>query len=264
MTDSSGRSRVNWRQAWGEALLIFLGVAVALLGQVWWEYRTDRELEVHLLAGIRGDLTRDSSDIGSAMGAAMGRVAAADYLLQQIEDPDAGVFHDTPWVADRPGVRLRESGWLEMARARYEPASVRQALYMIVAGGSMQRLDISDATFSEATASGQLNVIRDTNLRTQIADYYFDSGRFGATTDSRVDAHWQEFRRVLAEAGVSAVGGGTDVGILSALRGSPTLVAEVQNVRNYGIYQLSAHDVVSASAQTVISSLDERAEASGP
>jgi hypothetical protein len=68
MSEWSGPSRVNWRQAWGEALLIFLGVAVALLGQAWWEYRTDRELEAHLLTGIRGDLERDSSDIASAIG----------------------------------------------------------------------------------------------------------------------------------------------------------------------------------------------------
>jgi hypothetical protein len=262
MSEWSGPSRVNWRQAWGEALLIFLGVAVALLGQAWWEYRTDRELEAHLLTGIRGDLERDSSDIASAIGAAMGRAAGADYLLQRIGDPDAGVLHPTPWDADRPGVRLQQSGWLDAARTRYEPESVQQALYMIVAGGSMQRLDLSDPTFSEATASGQLNVIRDTDLRTRISDYYFDSGRFGSTTGSRVDAHWQHFRNVLAQAGLPAGGGGTDAEILTALRQSPSLVVEVENVRNNAIYQLGALDAVSASLRAVISSLDERAEAS--
>jgi len=259
MTERAG---VNWRQAGGEALLIFLGVAVALSGQAWWEYRTDRELEAHLLTGIRGDLSRDSSDIASAMGAAMGRAAGADYLLERIGDPDAGVIHPTPWDADRPGVRLQQSGWLDSARMRYQPESAQQALYMIVAGGSMQRLDIADATFGEATASGKLNVIRDAGLRTRISDYYFDSGRFGSTTGSRVDAHWQHFRNILAEAELPAAGGGTDAEILTVLRQRPSLVVEVENVRNNAIYQLGALDAVSVSLLAVISSLDEKAAAS--
>jgi hypothetical protein len=217
---------------------------------------------VHLLTGIRGDLARDSSDLASAMGAAMGRAAGADYLLEQVGDPNAGVIHPTPWDVDRPGVRLQESGWLDSARGRYVPASAQQALYMIVAGGSMQRLDMANATFSEATASGHLNVVRDSDLRTRISDYYFDSGRFGSTTGSRVDAHWQHFRNVLAEAGLPATGGGSDAEILTALRQRPSLVMEVENVRDNAIYQLGALDAVSVSLLAVISSLDEKATAS--
>jgi hypothetical protein len=60
---------------------------------------------------------------------------------------------------------------------------------MVVATSSMQRLDLSDATFIEATSSGQPNVIQDSGLRTLISDYYFNTGWFGDTTDSRVDTH---------------------------------------------------------------------------
>ena len=63
-------------------------------------------------------------------------------------------------------------------------------------------------------SSGQLNVLQDSELRTLIADYYFNTGRFGDTTDSRVDTHWQNFRRVLADTGLSAAGGETSERIL--------------------------------------------------
>lgn len=36
-------SRVNWPQASGEALLLLLGVLLALAGQAWWEARVERE-----------------------------------------------------------------------------------------------------------------------------------------------------------------------------------------------------------------------------
>lgn len=38
------RNAVNWRQAAGEALLIFFRVGVALLGQAAWEARVERDV----------------------------------------------------------------------------------------------------------------------------------------------------------------------------------------------------------------------------
>ncbi len=67
------------------------------------------------------------------------------------------------------------------------------------------RLNVDDATFREATASGQLPVIQDLDLRAAISDYYFDAGRLGTLADERVETHAHEFRRALAEAGLSPI-----------------------------------------------------------
>jgi len=83
---------INWRQASGEALLIFAGVLVALAGQAWWEYRGDREAE----------------------------------------------------------------------RLELTPAS---AVPLAASAFSYARLDLSDATFREAVASGRLNTIQDAEVR---------------------------------------------------------------------------------------------------
>ncbi len=262
MAKSANRPGVNWRQAGGEALLIFLGVGVALFGQAWWEYGDDRDLEQHLLRGFRGDLVLDTTDIGSAMTSARARAAGADELLVLLEDPNAGLIRPTPWLGGPPGARMTPAEWFEQARTEYPAGSMsaQRALYMVVAFAAMQRLDQSDATFGEATASGQLNVILDEGLRALITDYYFNTGRFGSTTDNRVDAHWQSFRHLLAEAGLAANGDAADSQILTVLRMNPGLVAELKNLRDFAVHQLQVHDVVLVSAEAVISRLDQSVE----
>ena len=128
---------------------------------------------------------------------------------------------------------------------------------MVAHVGSVQRLDLSDATFSEAKASGQLDVILDGELRSRIADYYFDAGRFGNTTDDRIDNNAQNFRGVLAEAGLSATGGTMDGSVLSAFRESPRLVAELKFLRGFALSQLGFHAEVMRSAEAVIERLGE-------
>ena len=249
---------VNWRQAGGEALLIFLGVGIALGGQVWWEERGDRELEQHLLEGVRSDLALDSADVASAMLVARARVAGADFLLAELGDPEAGQYHVRGWTPGRPDPRQSETAWLEASIAEYAEADLtaREAFFMVASTSSLQRVDLSDATFREATASGQLNVIQDVDLRSRISEYYFNTSRFGSTTDDRVQIQWEDFRRAAAAAGLSTIGGGTDDQILAALRSDPVVVAELKNVRDYAVMQLSAHDQTVASAERVIQMLD--------
>ena len=99
-------------------------------------------------------------------------------------------------------------------------------------------------------------MIQDAALRSRIAEYYFNTSRFGSTTDSRVELQWQDFRRTMATAGLSTIGGGTDEQILAALRNDSIALAELKNVRDYAVMQLGAHDVVLASGERVIEILD--------
>ena len=260
----SKHARFSWT---GEFVIVVVGVLAALWVDDWREARSDRALEIHLLEGIRSDLTRDSFDIASAMQVAEARAAGADELLVLLGDPDAGRFWPTPWISPPPESTLgafEDPGrWLEVARSQFPTGSIsaQRALHMVGATGSLQRIDLSDATFSEAKASGQLDVIQDTDLRARIADYYFYAGRFGNTTDSRVEAHGQDFRRVLAEGGLSATGGASDDMVLKAFRENPRLIAELKNLRQFALSQLVFHSRVLSSAQAVIPKLRESLEA---
>jgi len=58
--------RVNWPQAAGEALLIFIGVMAALAGQAWWENRVEARLVAEHLANIRDELAGNLEELPRA------------------------------------------------------------------------------------------------------------------------------------------------------------------------------------------------------
>jgi len=256
MADQAARTHVNWRQAAGEALLIFLGVAGALFGQAWWEDREDRHVEQHLLNGIRADLSRDTSDAARVVSAARARIVGADRLLQVIGDPDAGVLQDTPpWVSEVILMSRRQA--FELALAEYDTASIppQQALQMVSGTFAIQSLDLSAASYSEATATGGLDAIQNLDLRTQIADYYAFATRLSRTADTRAESHWRRLREVLADAGLSAVGGEPDARLLTVLGNDRILVAELKNAREFAVGQAAAQLI--ARAKSLISQLED-------
>ena len=70
----------------------------------------------------------------------------------------------------------------------------------------MQRINVSAATFTEASATGGLNLLRDVGLRGDLAQYYYSASRFSGTTDERADDHWRHLRNVLASRGLAPEG----------------------------------------------------------
>ncbi len=207
--------RVNWRQAGGEALLILVGVGVALSGQAWWEYRLERALEQHVLQGIRSDLERDSADIRGASLSAQYRAAGANQLLSLVGDPQGDVALGRRGSARnrRPGVAETRDEILQQIRDAYPEGSLSptEALRRL---NSLQRFDLADAAYSEATASGQLDVVQDVELRAAIGNYYFDAGRLGVTNEDRVEANAQQLRIRLADSGLSPEGAASDEVVL--------------------------------------------------
>jgi len=250
--------RVNWRQAGGEALLILVGVGVALSGQAWWEYRVERDLEQHLLQGIRSDLERDSADLSGASLSAQSRAAGADQLLSLVGDPQGEPRSDRRG-ADRnrrPGVPENRAEILQQIRAAYPEGSPSptEALRDL---RSLQRFDLADAAYREATASGQLDVIQDLELRTTIANYYFDAGRLGVTNEDVVYANAQQLRIRLADSGLSPEGATSDEVVLRALRADDGLKAELSNVRGFALLQIRLLGLIDYDRGTLAAELDE-------
>jgi len=248
--------QIPWARIVAEGVAIVVSILLAFGIQAWWDGRQDRELERRLLEGIFADLARDIGDIGAAMDAALGRAAGADELLSLIGDPLAGVIEPKP-----PGALYPADGvprvWLEEARKRHPAGSVgpREALYMVTSTGSIHRVGISNATFSEAIASGTLDVIQSDDLRALITNYYFRASQF-SPADDRADRQWANLGRALADGGIAITGDTADDDVLSVLRSDEHLVAEVKNARAVALFQLLAHSVVLASAEDVISAIE--------
>lgn len=245
-----------------EFILIVVGVLAALAVDDWREDRADRAVELYLVQGIRADLDRDSLDLGTAIVMALARAAGADELLRLAGDPEAGIVHRPPTaeasVTGVPGPAPSEQGFaaiLEDARQQYPVGEItpQQALYLI---GALQRFDLADGTYRQASASGRLDVIEDTRLRVAIGDYYFNAIRFGSTVDERVDRDGEQLRIVLAEVGLSPFGGVSDSYVTEALRDNADLVAELKNTMGFALRQIENHRRVQVLRGTLAADLD--------
>ena len=213
-----------------EFVLIVVGVLAAFGVENWRQSRSNVAVERHLLEGVAADLTRDLQDLDIGIVSAQARIAAADELLRLIDDPDAGVVMP-PLPSNAPvGLGRDGSGALENSRSLYPPGSfdAQQALLM---AGHMLRFDVSDGTYSEARASGQVDLIRDADLRSAIAAYYYGAVRLRGTIDDRLGPAVLRFVANLEQAGLSPAGGASDEQIGAKLRQLPVLVAGLKNVR---------------------------------
>jgi hypothetical protein len=88
--------RVNWRQAWGEALLIVAGVVLALGAEAWWSAQSERAQEQEYLEALAAELGSLKSYAQSVMDQAK-TIEAAGRGLLTISDtwPTDGVGRDS-------------------------------------------------------------------------------------------------------------------------------------------------------------------------
>jgi len=240
-----------------EFLLIVAGVLAALAVDDWRQSRVDVATERYILEGILADLDRDRQDIGSAISVASARAAGADKLLADLGNAAAGKVQLTPWTSF-PG-QLNAPQALERARLQHPPASLSttSALRMLTAVASMQRIDVSAASFTEASASGEVDRIQDRELRAALAQYYYTAEIFGNTADQRVDNNWLHLRNALASGGLPSDGVTSGEDILRILRDDDTLIAEIINAREFAVFQIMLSTNVLVTADTLTTFVEQ-------
>ncbi|MDA0329933.1 MAG: hypothetical protein O2958_13120 [Gemmatimonadetes bacterium] len=228
----------------GEFLVIVVGVLAALAVDDYRDVRADRTFEAHLLSGIRADLERDTVDAGAVIRAAQGRAAAADEILAMLGDPVAGRIQAMAWNLDQHLIAAREL---------YAPGSVSQGVALLLLA-DQRRLDLSDASFSQAIASGRLDVIGNLELRSAIATHYFNARRY-ERADERVEAASQRLRDALGMVGLSLSDAVVGSEVVELVRGSPQAVAELKNAREFALRQAEWNTLFMQSAQAVLAEL---------
>jgi len=136
----TSRFRVNWHQAAGEGLLIFLGVVAALLGQAWWESRSEHEIVVEHLANVRDELEANLEDF---------RVAARDHR----SDAQRAALLSRLLREEVPATRV------DSVRA----LTIRLHAYTYVLPRT--------AALNNLLQSGELRLIEDQSLRIELSRY---------------------------------------------------------------------------------------------
>ncbi len=256
----------DYRRFAVEFTLIVTGVLVALAVDDWRQNRANRATERYILQGILADLETDRGDIESSIRAASARAAGADELLTEIGHPEAGKVQPEPWTSPLTGVLVPETlngnQALESARQLFPPDSLSPAtaLRLLLIAASMQRINVSTATFTEASATGGLDLLRDVELRGDFAQYYYSASRFSGTTDERADHHWRHLRNVLASRGLASEGASSDEEITRIIRDDSALVAEIINARGLALQQIVLNSSVLADANELARSIEEALE----
>lgn len=89
MTQAEAKwSRVNWRQAAGEAFLLLIGVLLALGGQAWWETRVERQTIREYVANLLVEVRANASGLDNIIGDHDEKVGHGTALIRLMEDSD--------------------------------------------------------------------------------------------------------------------------------------------------------------------------------
>ena len=139
--------------------------------------------------------------------------------------------------------------------------SPTSAFRMLTAVASMQRINVSAAAYTEASASGEVDRIRDVRLREALAQYYYTAELFGNTTDQRVDNNWLHLRNAFASSGLPSDGVTSGEDILRILRDDDALIAEIINAREFAVSQIMLNTNVLVSADALAAFVEQALQA---
>ena len=91
----SDNVRVNWRQAAGEALLLLVGVLLALGGQAWWEARVERETRREYVDNLLLEVHENRVGLERLIERHGNYIAAGTNILNEIQGRRADVSADS-------------------------------------------------------------------------------------------------------------------------------------------------------------------------
>lgn len=141
------------KRDWGtvvlEVLIVVVGLFIGLQVDDWNQRRLDRERETEYLQRIDRELAADIAEFERGVTLANRRREYARLIMGAVEAPEA---------------------------VRRDPTGFFRAL---VRAGFTYSPTISDHTFEEIKSAGELGIIRDTELRSAITEYYQQVRQYG-------------------------------------------------------------------------------------
>ena len=160
---------LKWDNAILELIVVAVGLLMAFQVDRWWEARHDRETEQQYIDRLIDDLESDLENLADAVGSAEFRLSLARLLMDVAESPELATQSPVKFIIA-----------VQQAAFTYTPA-------------------LNSNTFDELRSTGNLGLLRDTELKNTLFDYYrFDEGQRQFLNLQ----HMQEFRHFQLGAGV--------------------------------------------------------------
>ena len=139
--------RDRWHWLFWETLIIVLGVLIAFAVNDYWSDRQDRELEIQYLKRVYADLKSDEKQVSELDNAVSRKLLALDAI--------APVVRGVEPVPEDVGAFLRN-------------------VTLGGIGGAWPNYFVTATTFEDLKVTGNLRLIRNTEIRSKLNDYYVD------------------------------------------------------------------------------------------
>jgi hypothetical protein len=166
-------SEIGNRSRWlfWETLIVFLGVLIAFAANDYWSDRNDRELELQYLKRLHADLKADAEWVTNyAQRAIPAKMVALDTIAPVVRN-------------ERPVPDDMEKFLFNVGLAGL--------------GGIAPRYFVTSTTFDDLKSTGNLRLIRDTELRSKINGYYVDFGNDHARVVARTTLYAEFVHSIL-------------------------------------------------------------------
>ena len=190
-----------------EFLVVVFGILAALAVDDWSRARTDRELEEHLLTSLAADLERDREDAETQLSLVQGYRDAVDHLLAVMQHPLAP----------------------EDRQFSVSPAEIDESLSAFL---YRAELEVFDPTYAEMISTGSIRVIRNPDLRREIAAYYQTAENLLSIPLRQIDPR-AELLTALAAVGVVPGQAARMPDLVRRLRSDPAIATHVLRIRQY-------------------------------
>jgi hypothetical protein len=139
---------LRWDNAVLELIVVAVGLLMAFQVDRWWEARHDRETEQQYIDRLIDDLESDVENLAGAVGRAEFRLSLARLLMDVAESPELATQSPVDFIIA-----------VQQAAFTYTPA-------------------LTSNTFDELRSTGNLGLLRDTELKNSLFDYYrFDASQ---------------------------------------------------------------------------------------
>lgn len=166
---ASNLRRQHWGPAVIELLIVAVGILMAFQVDRWWEARRDREAERQHIDRLIDDLESDAKNLEYGVTLAEFRLSLARLLMDVAEHPELAMQSPVDFI-----VAVRQAAFT------YTPA-------------------LTSNTFDELRSTGNLRLLRDSELKNALFDYY----RYNETQRQWLSLQlMQEFRHFELGAGV--------------------------------------------------------------
>ncbi len=243
----------NWTAVAIDLVIVVVGVYIGIEVANWNTDRGDRLREAGLLREIAADLRQDRAEYAAGRKVALGRIAAANHVLEQARGSRVTNI-------EVPGVTTSS---FELARQMAVPATPpldavdRQGLWTRITYGLYPQP--STTAFDSLLSAGDLGLIRNDALVHEIQRYRLALKGLDSTQDNGLRPVALTARGVGEAAGLAAFGRVDEAELVAMVRASRPLAATIESQLGWATIHIVQIDSADERAAQLLARLEAEA-----